>query len=326
MSAGRSMRRRISAVLAVAALAAVAGGLFALMARQHPEPATAPQARVTIADPHRDPGIPPAQRARILHAVDAVSQDVPHAELAAEGRALFRSSPEALPGETCQSCHTEGGSNSGADPANPKLGLGTIPHESDPGQAGAIGSPQIGFTGLRNAPALYGVGETDPFGWNGSVPTLEGFALNAVANHFNPVPPSRLAHDVAALAAYMRTIEAPTTDFDRGTLTPAAIRGQVVFQNQGGCIGCHSGPNFTDGLLHDVGVPQPPGATDFGVEPRADTLQCGTTASNLNPNPARPRRVLLQHPGPARPPGDGSLLPQRDRQGSPHRRELLQRR
>ena len=252
---------------------------------------------VTVPDPHRDPGFAPAERAALLRAVEAESQDAPHAELAAQGREIFRSSSAALAGESCQSCHTEGGSNTGANPGGSTLGLGTIPHSANPSDAGAIGQPQIGFNGLRNAPALYGVGETDPFGWDGKITTLEGFTLNAVANHFNPVAPSVLAHDVAALVAYMETIEAPSTDFDRGTLTPAAIHGQEVFQNQGGCIGCHSGPNLTDGLVHDIGVPQPPGATDFGVEPRADAFQCGSTQSNLTANPASPSACFFNTPG-----------------------------
>ena len=288
------MNRRLILLLAVAGLLALSGGLYALVAMSGS--GTAPGRSAAVDDPHRDPGIPQAQRTRILRAVDAVSQDVPTAELAAEGRAIFRSSAVALDGETCQSCHTEGGSNSGADPAGGTLGLGTIPHESDPLQGGAIGDPQIGFTGLRDAPALYGVGETDPFGWAGGFPTLEGFALNAVTNHFHP--PDRTPHNIAALVAFMKTIQAPTSDFDRGTLSAAALRGQLVFQNQGGCIGCHLGPNFTDGLLNNIGVPQPPGATDSGFAARvSDSLQCGTPAANAAPDPLSPSACFFNTAG-----------------------------
>ena len=287
------MNRRTSVILAAMGVLALGGALYAVVGSGGSAPPPAQSA--TVDDPHRDPGIPNAQRARILHAVDAVSQDLPTAALAAEGRTLFRSSAVARDGETCQSCHTEGGSNSGADPAAGTLGLGTIPHKSDPALAATIGEPQIGFTGLRDAPALYGVGETDPFGWAGNVPTLEGFALNAVTNHFNP--PDRTPHDIAALVAYMKTIQAPTTDFDRGTLSPGAIRGQIVFQNQGGCIGCHLGPNLTDGLLHNIGVPQPAGATDSGVAPRSDLQQCGTPATNAVPDPLSPSACFFNTPG-----------------------------
>jgi cytochrome c peroxidase len=289
------MNRRIPLiVLTAAGVLALAGGLFAMLAAG---PGASPPAAKTaaIADPHRDPGLPKAQRARLLRAVDAVSQDVPAAELAAEGRTIFRSSAPAFNGESCQSCHTEGGSNSGASPATGSTGLGTIPHESNPAQAATLGDPQIGFTGLRDAPALYGVGETDPYGWTGTVPTLEAFALNAVANHFNKA--DRTPQNIAALVAYMRTLQAPTTDFDRGTLSAAAIRGQGVFQNQGGCIGCHLGPNFTDGLMHNVGAPQPAGATDSGVAPRSDGQQCGTPAANASPDPAALASCLFNTPG-----------------------------
>ena len=287
-------RRTPLIVLSALGVLALAGDLFALLVSGGGAPTSAAKT-AAIDDPHRDPGLPKAQRTRLLRAVDAVSQDVPAAELAAQGRALFRSSAPAFNGESCQSCHTEGGSNSGANPAGGTLGLGTIPHESNPALAGTLGDPQIGFTGLRDAPALYGVGETDPFGWAGNVSTLEGFALNAVANHFNQ--PDRTPQNIAALSAYMRTVQAPTSDFDRGTLTPSAIRGQEVFQNQGGCIGCHLGPNFTDGLLHNVGVPQPAAATDSGVAPRSDGQQCGTPATNANPDPAAPAACLFNTPG-----------------------------
>ena len=285
------MNRRTSVILAAMGVLALGGALYAVAGSGGSAPPPARSA--TVDDPHRDPGIPKAERARILHAVDAVSQDLPTAALAAEGRAIFRSSAVALDGETCQSCHTEGGSNSGADPAAGTLGLGTIPHESIP--TPAIGDPQIGFTGLRDAPALYGVGETDPFGWVGNVPTLEGFALNAVTNHFHPA--DRTANNIAALVAYMKTIQAPTTDFDRGTLSPGAIRGQIVFQNQGGCIGCHLGPNFTDGLLHNVGVPQPPLATDSGVAPLSNLQQCGTPAANAVVDPMSPSACFFNTAG-----------------------------
>ena len=289
------MNRRLILLLAVAGLLALSGGLYALVAMSGS--GTPPGRSAAVDDPHRDPGIPPARRARILRAVDAVSQDVPTAELAAKGRAIFRSGTVARAGESCQSCHTEGGSNSGANPAGGTLGLGTIPHETDAAQAGAIGAPQIGFTGLRDAPALYGVRETDPFGWAGNVPTLEGFALNAVTNHFL-LAEQTSPQDIAALVAYMKTIQAPTSDFDRGTMSAAALRGQLVFQNQGGCIGCHLGPDFTDGLLNNIGVPQPPGATDSGFAARvSDSLQCGTPAANAAPDPLSPSACFFNTAG-----------------------------
>lgn len=73
--------------------------------------------------------------------------------------------------------------------------------------------------------------------------------------------------DVAkALAAFEETFETPPTPFDhfrdslaRGepdgarTYSPAAQRGLKIFIGKGGCTGCHSGPNFTNGELRNNG-------------------------------------------------------------------------
>ena len=69
-----------------------------------------------------------------------------------------------------------------------------------------------------------------------------------------------------ALAAFQETFETPPTPFDRfrealargERITPlvyseAAQRGARLFVGKGGCSACHSGPNFSDGGLHDNG-------------------------------------------------------------------------
>lgn len=69
-----------------------------------------------------------------------------------------------------------------------------------------------------------------------------------------------------ALAAFQETFEAPPTPFDRfrdalargERITPLvysepAQRGLKLFVGKGGCSSCHSGPNFSDGDLHDNG-------------------------------------------------------------------------
>src|SRR5262249_35326878 len=67
-----------------------------------------------------------------------------------------------------------------------------------------------------------------------------------------------------ALQAYVETLDPPTSPFDLGTMSPAAIRGEGIFRGKGGCVACHFGPLFTDNLLHITGVPKLPGDTDPG--------------------------------------------------------------
>jgi cytochrome c peroxidase len=199
-------------------------------------------------DPH-DRAVTGGQLDRLLHATQAAATSAPAAELVAGGRLLFRSSQVAKDGESCQSCHTEGK----AAPA-----LGTIGHPTEPGD----------FTGPRDPPSLIGVGRTAPYGWTGAVPTLNQMVVNTIVNHFTAgatQPDAKTGEQAAALVAYLKTIKAPGTPFDLGTLSPAARRGERLFQNKGGCIACHGGPLFTDNHLHNTLVPEMPGANDPGA-------------------------------------------------------------
>jgi cytochrome c1 len=69
--------------------------------------------------------------------------------------------------------------------------------------------------------------------------------------------PAPSDEDVAAVIAYLDSIELPPNPHRQadGSLTPRAERGQKVFNSdKAGCATCHSGPRFTDGQIHDVGL------------------------------------------------------------------------
>lgn len=86
---------------------------------------------------------------------------------------------------------------------------------------------------------------------------------------FGASPPAEdeavLADVGRALAAFVETFETPATPFDlfrdalaKGEDRPwkysdAARRGLRLFVGKGGCSTCHSGPNFSNGGLHDNG-------------------------------------------------------------------------
>ncbi len=99
------------------------------------------------------------------------------------------------------------------------------------------------------------------------------------------VPPSAsddqaVLSDVGkALAALVETFETPPTPFDRfrdalargerirpWLYAEAAQRGAKIFVGKGNCSSCHSGPNFTNGELHDNGFSKlaAPGYPDAG--------------------------------------------------------------
>jgi cytochrome c peroxidase len=130
-----------------------------------------------------------------------------------------------------------------------------------------VPAPPADFNGPRDPPALWNLDKTAPFFWDGDVPTLAAAVARPVHGHMKrfvtgDCKTSSAACDeeagrlVAALTAYIKTLDPPVTDFDRGTMSPQALAGEKLFQGKGGCIECHGGPQFTDGLEHDTGVPQ----------------------------------------------------------------------
>jgi cytochrome c peroxidase len=207
-----------------------------------------------------------AQLDRVLNAVAAAGAGATRAELEAKGEALFNSSTVAKSGESCVSCHIVGGG------VNAPLGF--ITH-GFPG-----GDPSLNdFKGVRDAPALWDVGRTAPYNWVGSNKTLEDQVVAAVATHFTQ---AASPDDVAAIAAYLRTIRAPTTRHDQGRLTPAELHGEEVFVGKGGCIVCHGGPQFTDNQIHVTNVPQVNMAPiGQGDDPGSKTIQGGFNTPQL---------------------------------------------
>lgn len=231
------MRRSYALLFAAAAVGACAAAFLLLT-----HPGSSSPSRLDAHGLRK--GIPSAQLRHVLDAADVIDTTVPNAKLIAEGKHLFRDPALYQSGLSCQSCHTEGGAN--AD-------LGTQVHPTAPGD----------FTGPRDPPSLWGVGETAPYLWTGSVPTLEELMARLIRNFFKDGNPT--AERVAALSAYLRSLEPPVSAFDLGTMSPAALRGQRLFQGKAGCISCHMGPLLTDNRLHNTLVPQAPGANDPGA-------------------------------------------------------------
>lgn len=74
-------------------------------------------------------------------------------------------------------------------------------------------------------------------------------------------------HAFKALAAYQRRLVSARSPFDvfaeglrdgdaskRAALSPSAQRGARLFVGRANCRTCHTGPNFSDGEFHDIGV------------------------------------------------------------------------
>lgn len=142
-----------------------------------------------------------------------------------------------------------------------------------------------GRPGRRNVPALVNRDHARVFGWDGRASTLEEQSIRPIADAAEmalPLPAAvqRLQQDssyarafraafgrtpdvnglAAALAAYIRSIQAGDSDFDRfvagdtTALTPLERRGLDLFQGRARCDRCHTGPLLSDEGFHNTGV------------------------------------------------------------------------
>jgi len=151
-----------------------------------------------------------------------------------KGMALFYDATRSLDQwYSCHSCHQDGGTNS---------------RPMDTMNDGT----ELTF---KTVLPLFDVHETGPWTWHGWQESLTESIENSFTTTMIGAPPT--AEETQAVLAYMKTLRRPPNPFreDDGRLSPAAVRGQQVFESaKAGCIDCHHGPHFTDGLVHDVGL------------------------------------------------------------------------
>lgn len=101
---------------------------------------------------------------------------------------------------------------------------------------------------------LYNVTKTGPWTWHGWQDNLRESLQNSFVSTMQGEEVG--SEEIEALMAYLGTLAPPESPFRReGTGTASAERGGKLFRSDAfGCAECHSGPNFTDGLKHDVGL------------------------------------------------------------------------
>jgi YVTN family beta-propeller protein len=160
---------------------------------------------------------------------------------------------------SCHTCHTDGHTNG-------LLG--------DTLGDGSYGAP-------KRIPSLLGARATGPWTWTGSIDRLEDQVRKSVA--VTMWGPALSAEDLAALTAYVRTLERPrlTTPTDHGA---ASARGREVFRSKE-CAECHAPPEYTSSGRYDVGLVDESGQREFnppslrGVGRRESFLHDGRAAT-----------------------------------------------
>ena len=127
--------------------------------------------------------------------------------------------------------------------------------------------------GPRNTTNLRGVAHTHPLHWSADRDEVQDFeftirelqagtGLLADPHPELGLPNAGRSADLDALTAFVASLQPRPSPFRHrdGTLTPAAERGQAVFERADvGCADCHVPPLFTDLLMHDIGTGGGPG-------------------------------------------------------------------
>jgi cytochrome c peroxidase len=110
--------------------------------------------------------------------------------------------------------------------------------------------------------SLLGVKDTAPYAWNGKTETLADQIRRSV--EVTMQGPKLDDGQVAALAAYLGTLELPTPVARlRGAEEPESIaRGAALFETLE-CATCHAGSTYTTPETYDVGLVDKEGNTHF---------------------------------------------------------------
>jgi cytochrome c peroxidase len=150
------------------------------------------------------------------------------------GEAIFFDALRSTDGwYSCHSCHYEGHTNAV-----------TMDTKND----GSFGTYKMVLS-------LRGIAHTGPWFWHGVQDDLHAALAKSLVDTMQGPQPTD--EEVRQLAAYLETLEAPPNPRRNadGTLSAAAERGKQVFESAAAnCASCHTGPYFSDGGVHDVGL------------------------------------------------------------------------
>jgi YVTN family beta-propeller protein len=153
--------------------------------------------------------------------------------LARQGEAIFYDAGRSLDQwYSCHSCHYEGHTNAV-----------TVDTRND----GRFGN-------FKTVLSLRGAAETGPWFWHGWATDFRAALRKSMTETMLGEEPTD--HDVEAMAAFVGTLAPPpNSHLESGRLSAAATRGEAVFRSdKAGCAQCHTGPHFSDGAMHDVGL------------------------------------------------------------------------
>lgn len=152
-----------------------------------------------------------------------------------------------------------------------------------------------GQKGGRSSPTILNSGYFTFQFWDGRALHVEGQALGPIQNpiemnmkmvdavdriakvpeyqeRFAAIFPDGVTEQniAKAIGAFERTINSGNAPYDRwkagdkNALSPEAERGRALFFGKANCSACHSGPHFSDGAFHNIGVGMDDPEPDLG--------------------------------------------------------------
>ena len=111
------------------------------------------------------------------------------------------------------------------------------------------GSPRT----MKTVLPLHNVVKTGPWTWHGWQTSLD----DAMQKSFTKTMqrPGIDPDDAQAVLRYLESLALPPNPFRGDELSDLVQRGKAIFHGErAACASCHSGPHFTDGEVHDVGL------------------------------------------------------------------------
>jgi DNA-binding beta-propeller fold protein YncE len=108
------------------------------------------------------------------------------------------------------------------------------------------------YGNAKLTPSLHGVARTAPWTWHGWQNDLGAAVTKSYTETMFGLRPT--ADEVRAVVTFLGTLDHPPNphrDTDN-QLSPAARRGQALFEGAAKCARCHNGPEYTSEHLYDV--------------------------------------------------------------------------
>ncbi len=158
-------------------------------------------------------------------------------DLERRGEAVFHDATRSFnQWYSCNTCHSDGHTNG---------------QDFDTLNDGWQDNSTLHRRSRKKVPTLRGVADTGPWTWHGWQEGLEDAMVESLTKSMQGPKPS--ADDVAALIAYLKTLEFPKNP--NLPLSEAAQRGRAIYRSsKAACNTCHGGDHLTDGKVHDLGL------------------------------------------------------------------------